>query len=71
MIRPPDEVAADAELLILAVPDAELAGLVSGLAATGAVKPGTIVVHTSGANGVAVLGPLTERAACRWRSIRR
>ncbi len=61
LIRPPDEVAADAELLILAVPDAELAGLVSGLAATGAVKPGTIAVHTSGANGVAVLGPLTER----------
>ena len=40
-IRPPDEVAANAELLILAVPDAELAGLVSGLAVTGAVKPGT------------------------------
>ena len=61
LIRPPDQVAADAELLILAVPDAELAGLVSGLAATGAVEPGTIVVHTSGANGVAILAPLTER----------
>lgn len=60
-IRPPDEVAADAELLILAVPDAELAGLVSGLAVTGAVKPGTIVAHTSGANGIAILAPLTER----------
>jgi len=60
-IRPPDEVAANAELLILAVPDAELAGLVSGLAVTGAVKPGTIVAHTSGANGIAILAPLTER----------
>lgn len=61
LIRPIDDVAADAELLILAVPDAELASLVSGLAATGAVRPGTIVVHTSGANGIAVLAPLTAQ----------
>ena len=50
-----------AELLLLAVPDAELAGLVSGLAATAAVRPGTIVAHTSGANGIGVLAPLTEQ----------
>jgi len=56
-----DEVAARSELLLLAVPDAELPTLVTGLAATGAVRPGSIVAHTSGANGVAVLGPLTER----------
>jgi predicted short-subunit dehydrogenase-like oxidoreductase (DUF2520 family) len=54
-------VAASAELLLLAVPDSELAGLVSGLAATSAVRPGTIVVHTSGANGVDILAPLTPR----------
>src|SRR6476619_7550010 len=60
-VLPPDQVAARAELLLLAVPDAELAGLVSGLAATSAVRPGTIVAHTSGANGVAVLAPLTEQ----------
>ena len=60
-VLPTDEVAARAELLLLAVPDAELAGLVSGLAATEAVRPGTIVVHTSGANGVGVLAPLTEQ----------
>lgn len=54
------DVAARAELLLLTVPDAELAGVVAGLAATGAVRSGTIVVHTSGANGVAILGPLTE-----------
>ena len=59
-IRPVQDVAAHAELLILAVPDAELAGLVSGLATTGSVRPGTIVVHTSGANGIGVLAPLTE-----------
>src|SRR5215213_8719104 len=44
-IRPVDEVAAGAELLLLAVPDAELPALVAGLAATGAVRPNTIVVH--------------------------
>ena len=60
LVRPIDEVAANAELLILAVPDAELASLVSGLAATGAVRPGTIVAHTSGANGIAILGPLAD-----------
>ncbi|BDB45353.1 MULTISPECIES: Rossmann-like and DUF2520 domain-containing protein [Mycobacterium] len=59
VLGPPD-VAAGAELLLLAVPDSELAGLVSGLAATSAVRPGTIVAHTSGANGIAVLAPLTE-----------
>lgn len=60
-VLPVDEVAARAELLLLAVPDAELAGLVAGLAATGAVRPNTIVAHTSGANGIAVLAPLAER----------
>lgn len=60
-VLPVDEVAGRAELLLLAVPDAELADLVSGLAATSAVRPGTIVVHTSGANGVRVLDPLTEQ----------
>src|SRR3954447_21921464 len=60
-VLPPDEVAGRAELLLLAVPDAELAGLVSGLAATSAVRPGTIVAHTSGANGIGVLAPLTQQ----------
>ncbi len=58
-VASPPDVAADAELLLLAVPDSELAGLVSGLAATSAVRPGTIVAHTSGANGVGILAPLT------------
>ncbi len=60
-VLPIHEVAGRAELLLLAVPDAELATVVSGLAATGAVRPGTIVAHTSGANGIAVLSPLTEQ----------
>ncbi|TQM29174.1 putative short-subunit dehydrogenase-like oxidoreductase (DUF2520 family) [Nocardia bhagyanarayanae] len=62
-ILPIEEVAARSELLLLAVPDSELAGLVRGLASSGAVRPGTIVVHTSGANGVGVLAPLAEIGA--------
>ena len=60
-VAPVYEVARRAELLMLAVPDAELQSLVAGLAATAAVRPGTIVAHTSGANGIAVLAPLTEQ----------
>jgi predicted short-subunit dehydrogenase-like oxidoreductase (DUF2520 family) len=60
-ILPAHEVAARCELLLLAVPDADLASVVSGLAATHAVRPRTIVVHTSGANGIGVLAPLTEQ----------
>jgi predicted short-subunit dehydrogenase-like oxidoreductase (DUF2520 family) len=59
-VASPPDVAANAELLLLAVPDSELAGLVSGLAATSAVRPGTIVAHTSGANGVGILAPLSH-----------
>jgi predicted short-subunit dehydrogenase-like oxidoreductase (DUF2520 family) len=59
-VSPIPDVAAAAELLLLAVPDTELSGLVSGLAANSAVRAGTIVAHTSGANGVGVLAPLTE-----------
>ena len=57
---PPDEAAAGADLVLLAVPDDVLPGLVRGLAAAGCFRPGQIVVHTSGAHGVAVLDPATE-----------
>jgi predicted short-subunit dehydrogenase-like oxidoreductase (DUF2520 family) len=60
-VLPAPDVAGNAELLLLAVPDTELAALVSGLATTSAVRPGTIVAHTSGANGVHVLAPLSEQ----------
>lgn len=60
-VLPVQEVAGRAELLLLAVPDAELVALVAGLAATDAVRPGTIVVHTSGMNGIGVLAPLTAQ----------
>src|SRR3984957_12901799 len=60
-VLPVPDVAGSAELLLLAVPDTELAALVSGLAATSAVRPGTIVAHTSGVIGVGVLAPLGEQ----------
>lgn len=62
-ILPAEEVAACSELLILAVPDSELADVVHGLAAAAVVRAGTIVAHTSGANGIGVLDPLTEGGA--------
>ncbi|MCW2526837.1 MAG: putative short-subunit dehydrogenase-like oxidoreductase [Pseudonocardiales bacterium] len=61
VLRPPDEVAAMADLILLAVPDDELADLVSGLATTGTWRKGQIVAHTSGAHGLDVLQPAAER----------
>lgn len=58
-VLPPDDVVCRADLVLLAVPDDVLPGLVSGLAATGAFRPGQIVVHTCGARGVDVLEPAT------------
>ena len=54
---PADEVVTRSELVLLAVPDDVLAGLVDGLAGAGRWQPGQLVVHTSGAHGVAVLEP--------------
>ncbi|MEU7818228.1 DUF2520 domain-containing protein [Pseudonocardia sp. NPDC049154] len=56
----PDEVIRAADLALLAVPDDVLPGLVRGLAAAGAFRPGQIVVHTAGAHGVDVLDPAVE-----------
>ncbi len=60
---PADEVAAAAELLIIAVPDDTLAPLVAGLADTQALRPGQIVAHTSGAHGIGVLAPAVKAGA--------
>ena len=51
-------VLADAELVIVAVPDDVLADLVAGLQAAGYWQAGQVVVHTSGRHGVAVLEPV-------------
>ena len=60
-LLPADEVVAAADLVVLAVPDDTLAGLVAGLAETGAWRAGQLAFHTSGAHGLAVLAP-AERA---------
>src|SRR5437764_10908299 len=62
-VRPPDQVAAACELLILAVPDDALAGLVFGLAESDVLSPRQLVVHTSGAHGIDVLAPATRAGA--------
>jgi len=55
----PDVVAA-AELVLLAVPDDQLAPLVAGLTATGAWRAGQLVAHTSGRWGIGVLEPAEQ-----------
>ncbi|MDG6101015.1 Rossmann-like and DUF2520 domain-containing protein [Dactylosporangium aurantiacum] len=62
-LLPADQVAASADLVLLAVPDDVLAGLVNGLVETRALRPGQIVAHTSGAHGLAVLAPVTTVGA--------
>ncbi|MEO7261452.1 MAG: DUF2520 domain-containing protein, partial [Jatrophihabitantaceae bacterium] len=56
-LTPADEAVGQADLVLLTVPDSELAGLIQGLASTGAWQVGQLAVHTSGANGVAVFDP--------------
>src|SRR6476469_3094696 len=56
-LLPADEVVAAADLVVLAVPDDTLAGLVAGLAETGVWRAGQLTFHTSGAHGLAVLEP--------------
>lgn len=51
------------ELVLLAIPDDELAALVSGLASTGVWQPGQLVVHTAPGFGVDVLAPARAAGA--------
>ena len=62
-IRPPPEVVAAADLVLLTVPDDVLPGLVTGLAATGAALEGRLVAHASGRHGLAVLDPAVRAGA--------
>ncbi len=59
----PKEVLARADLVLLTVPDDALPGLVAGLAETGAVRPGQLIVHTSGRYGTGVLEPALRAGA--------
>lgn len=57
------EVVRRSELVVIAVPRAELAGLVAGLGEVGAWQPGQLVLHTDAAHGTAVLAPAAARGA--------
>ena len=59
-ILPLNEVAARSELLIISVPDDQLDAVIADLAASGAIRRGTIVAHTAGAHGIGILAPLVE-----------
>ena len=51
----PSSVARSCDLLLLTVPDDMLPNVVAVLSASGAIRPGQYVVHTSGRHGLAVL----------------
>jgi predicted short-subunit dehydrogenase-like oxidoreductase (DUF2520 family) len=59
----PTAVSRSCDLLLLTVPDDMLANVVSMLSASGAVRAGQYVVHTSGKHGLAVLEPAAELGA--------
>ncbi len=60
----PTAVARACDLLLLTVPDDMLGNVVSMLAASGALREGQAVAHTSGRHGLAVLDPATAQG-CR------
>lgn len=58
-----EEIVQNSEVVIIAVPDREIAGLVSGVAALGLWRPGQIVIHVAGCFGVSVLEPAAKAGA--------
>lgn len=62
-LHKPSEVARRADLLLLTVPDDMLPNVVRVLAASGALRAGQVVAHTSGRHGLAVLAPAVELGA--------
>ena len=62
-VRTPVEIGPDVDLLLLAVPDDALPGLVEGLANADSLHAGQFVVHTSGRYGIDVLAPATAIGA--------
>jgi predicted short-subunit dehydrogenase-like oxidoreductase (DUF2520 family) len=59
----PSAVAKACDLLLLTVPDDMLGNVVAMLSASGAIRPGQRVVHTSGKHGLAVLKPAADLGA--------
>jgi len=62
-VAPPRDVARACDLLLLTVTDDTLAGLVDDLVASGSIRAGQVVVHTSGRHGTAVLAPAAAAGA--------
>lgn len=62
-ILPIPDLVERSELVVLAIPGEELAGLVAGLAATGAWQPGQLVLHTAPEHGFGVLAPALAAGA--------
>lgn len=63
VLADPAGVISGADLILLTVPDDALAGLVRGLAETGAPYAGRLVAHASGRHGLGVLGPAARNGA--------
>jgi len=61
--RKPTAVSRACDLLLLTVPDDMLGNVVTQLAASGAIRPGQYVAHTSGRHGLAVLQPAADVGA--------
>ncbi|WP_259365241.1 Rossmann-like and DUF2520 domain-containing protein [Flaviflexus equikiangi] len=61
--RDVEDIVRTSELVILAVPDREIAGIVSGLAKLKAWQPGHVLVHTAGSMGSEVLAPAAAQGA--------
>ena len=59
----PTAVSRACDLLLLTVPDDMLSNVVTMLAASGAIREGQYVVHTSGKHGLAVLKPAADAGA--------
>ena len=66
-IDKPTAVARSCELLLLTVPDDALDNVVRMLVASGAIRAGQYVVHTSGLHGVDVLAPAARDRRPRHR----
>jgi predicted short-subunit dehydrogenase-like oxidoreductase (DUF2520 family) len=56
-VTKPTDASRRSDLLLLTVPDDMLANVVSMLSASGAIRAGQVVAHTSGRHGLAVLAP--------------
>ena len=62
-VAKPTTVARTCDVLLLTVPDDMLENVVSQLTASGAIRSGQYVVHTSGSHGLRVLEPATQVGA--------